>query len=111
MRTHDRPEMSDGEEPALMKRMKRSHISSASNPAVLADPSPHFAPDLLSPANIHKLSLEYNASEPYKYCRVEHLVQGALFDQIRRKLWGGPVHRAMQDRVAIAILGLHVKDH
>lgn len=39
------------------------------------------------------------------------LVQGALFDQIRRKLWGGPVHRAMQDRVAIAILGLHVKDH
>lgn len=66
-----------------MKRMKRSHISSASDPAVLADPTPHFAAELFAPANIYKLNSDYNSSEPYKYCKVEKLIRDDLLKGVK----------------------------
>lgn len=83
MRTHDRPGSPEGDEPVLMKRMKRSHISSTSNADVLADPTPQFAADVLSAANIHKLNAEYNSSLPFKYCKMEKLVQDDLLKGVK----------------------------
>ncbi|THG97153.1 hypothetical protein EW026_g4810 [Hermanssonia centrifuga] len=73
----------EGEEPNLSKRMKRSHISSSSNPAVLADPTPHFAPEVLLPNTIHGLNHEYNTSQPFKYCKVEKLFQDDLLKRVK----------------------------
>ena len=66
-----------------LKRSKRAHVSSASNPAVLADPTPHFAPDLLSPESIQRLRSEYENNEPFKYCRVEKLVRDDLLAGVK----------------------------
>ena len=83
MPPHERPETPEIEEPALHKRMKMNHISSASKSTVLADPTPHFATGVLSPANVHKLNAEYHTAEPYKYCRVERLVQDDLLKGVK----------------------------
>ena len=91
-RTHDRspsPGPDADAEPALLKRLKSSHISDAPAPAPAAagsagaDPTPHFAPDLFAPANIHRLHTEYDASAPFKHTLVEKLFQDDLLQKVK----------------------------
>ena len=48
-----------------------------------ADPTPHFAPDLFAPANIHRLHTEYDASAPFKHTLVEKLFQDDLLQKVK----------------------------
>ena len=94
-RTHDRspsPGPDADAEPALLKRLKSSHISpdaasaaasSYSAGSAGADPTPHFAPDLFGPSNIHRLHTEYDASAPFKHVVVEKLFQDDLLQKVK----------------------------
>lgn len=64
-----------------LKRTKRTRSSTTTNAS--EDPAPHFAPDLLSPHNIHRLNGEYATSEPYKYCKIEKLFQDELLKGVK----------------------------
>lgn len=66
----------------LLKRLKMNHISS-SDSKQSSDPTPHFAPDLLSPTTVHRLHLDYDASEPFKHCIVEKLFQDDLLKGVK----------------------------
>ncbi|KAI0638035.1 nuclear protein [Trametes polyzona] len=86
-RTHERspspqPEVS---EPSLLKRLKSSHISesAAPSPGAMADPTPHFAPDLFGPSNIHRLHTEYDGSAPFKHVVVDKLFQDDLLQRVK----------------------------
>ncbi|OBZ70412.1 hypothetical protein A0H81_09860 [Grifola frondosa] len=78
--SHERSPTPDGDaEPAvLLKRLKVSHTSDAST-----DPIPHFATDLFSPANIHRLHAEYDVSSPFKHALVEKLFQDDLLKRVK----------------------------
>ena len=96
-RTHQRspsPPSPDGgheAEPALLKRLKSSHISDVSSAsgsgagasAASTDPTPHFSQDLFAPANIHRLHTEYAASAPFKHTLVEKLFQDDLLQKVK----------------------------
>ena len=77
-RTHDRaaPSPEPDSEPTLIKRLKSSHITDAAPPSG-ADPTPHFAPDLFAPSNIHRLHTDYDASGPFKHAVCEKLMEDA----------------------------------
>lgn len=83
VRTHARSESpapdaeAEGGEPALLKRMKMSHIS---NPEAVAE---RFANDLFNPSNIHRLHGEYEASQPYKHVVVDKLFQDDLLQKVK----------------------------
>ncbi|KAI0751618.1 Oxoglutarate and iron-dependent oxygenase degradation C-term-domain-containing protein [Daedaleopsis nitida] len=81
-RTHDRATPDPDAEPALLKRLKSSHISDATPPST-ADPTPHFANDLFGPSNIHRLHTEYEASEPFKHAVVDKLFQHELLQKVK----------------------------
>ena len=72
--------------PSSLKRAKKTHASSTSSSEVIADPTPYFAPDLLSPNNIHRLNNEYATSEPYKYCKLEKLFQDDLLIGVKDEI-------------------------
>ncbi|KAH9844166.1 nuclear protein [Rhodofomes roseus] len=81
-RTHARsespaPAAETEAEPALLKRMKMSHIS---NPDAVAE---RFANDLFSPTNIHRLHTEYETSQPYKHVVVDKLFQDELLQNVK----------------------------
>lgn len=84
--THERSPSPAPESPTQTKRLKKNHLSSTSDPAVIADPEPYFAPELLHPANIHRLNSEYATSEPYKYCRVDKLFQDDLLASVKDEI-------------------------
>ncbi|KAK7696005.1 hypothetical protein QCA50_000645 [Cerrena zonata] len=101
--THERsPSPTTEEQPTLLKRMKMSHISesalgsssSSSDQtssgktlsAASTDPSPHFAPELLHPNNIHRLNSEYAGSEPFKHAVVEKLFQDELLKSVKDEI-------------------------
>lgn len=101
--THERsPSPATEEQPTLLKRMKMSHISesalgsssSSSDQtssgktlsAASTDPSPHFAPELLHPNNIHRLNSEYAGSEPFKHAVVEKLFQDELLKSVKDEI-------------------------
>ncbi|CAL1701001.1 unnamed protein product [Somion occarium] len=71
--------------------MKMNHISStdqdpkASSSASL-DPTPHFAPEVLHPNNIHRLNSEYASSEPYRYAVVDKLFQDDLLKSVKDEI-------------------------
>ena len=75
--------------PALLKRLKSSHISDppaappGAGASASADPTPHFAPDLFAPANIHRLHTEYDASAPFKHTVVDKLFQDDLLQRVK----------------------------
>ena len=72
----------NAEQPALLKRLKSSHISE--DPASTApDPTPHFAPNLFVPSNIHRLHTEYENSGPFKHAVVEKLFQDDLLKNVK----------------------------
>lgn len=73
---------SPAEEPDL-KRTKRTHVPSSSSIDILADPTPHFAPDLLTSQSAQRLRNEYASSQPFKYCRVETLFQDDLLAGVK----------------------------
>ncbi|KAI0774132.1 nuclear protein [Fomes fomentarius] len=81
--SHDRSQSPDpDQEPSLLKRLKSSHISDATPPST-ADPTPHFAPDLFGPSNIHRLHTDYDASGPFKHVMVEKLFQDDLLQRVK----------------------------
>lgn len=110
VRTHE-PERSPtpSSEPSLLKRMKRSHISSnaadspedqhshtdedattanataaaSSSFSPSSDPETHFASELFSPNNIHRLHMEYVSSEPFRHVIVEKLFQDELLKKVK----------------------------
>lgn len=84
--THERSPSPAPESPTQAKRLKKNHLSSTSDAAVIADPEPYFAPELLHPANIHRLNNEYATSEPYKYCRVDKLFQDDLLASVKDEI-------------------------
>ena len=69
-------------EPSLLKRLKSSHISDIPS-TTSADPTPHFAPDLFGPSNIHRLHSEYDQSGPFKHVVVEKLFQDDLLQNVK----------------------------
>lgn len=69
-------------EPEL-KRTKKTHVSSVSSSDVLADPTPQFAHDLLSQQSVQRLRTEYANNQPFKYCRIEKLVQDDLLAGVK----------------------------
>ena len=72
----------NAEQPALLKRLKSSHISE--DPASTApDQTPHFAPNLFVPSNIHRLHTEYENSGPFKHAVVEKLFQDDLLKNVK----------------------------
>ena len=71
---------------ASPKRVKKAHVVSTSNPEVVADPEPYFAPDLLHPNTIHRLNQEYATSEPYKYCKVDKLFRDDLLVGVKDEI-------------------------
>ena len=97
--THERsPSPTTEEQPSLLKKMKMSHISetgSSSNGAdqsssttasASIDPTPHFAPELLHPNNIHRLNSEYASSGPYKHAVVDRLFQDELLKSLKDEI-------------------------
>lgn len=81
--SRDRSQSPDpDQEPSLLKRLKSSHISDATPPST-ADPTPHFAPDLFGPSNIHRLHTDYDASGPFKHVVVEKLFQDDLLQRVK----------------------------
>ena len=70
-------------EPTLLKRLKSSHISDTPPSSNSADPTPHFAPDLFGPSNIHRLHTEYEGSLPFKHVVVEKLFQDDLLQNVK----------------------------
>ena len=81
--TADRsPSPQPDSEPSLLKRLKSSHISDVA-PASTADPTPHFAPDLFGPSNIHRLHTEYDTSGPFKHVVVDKLFQDDLLQRVK----------------------------
>ena len=92
VRTHDRSETPEVEaqaagetEPALLKRMKMSHISPtpAEGPV---DANLPFAQEVLHPATIHRLNQEYANNTPYKYALVEKLFQDDLLVRVKDEI-------------------------
>ncbi|CDO71352.1 hypothetical protein BN946_scf184908.g110 [Trametes cinnabarina] len=83
-RTHDRsPSPQPDSHPSLLKRLKSSHLSDPAVSSATADPTPHFAPDLFSPSNIHRLHTEYDASSPFKHAVVDKLFQDDLLQRVK----------------------------
>ncbi|RPD67324.1 nuclear protein [Lentinus tigrinus ALCF2SS1-7] len=82
-RTHDRSPPSPDPDPTLLKRLKSSHISDAPPSSTTQDPTPHFAPDLFGPSNIHRLHTEYEGSLPFKHVVVEKLFQDDLLQKVK----------------------------
>ncbi|KAI0677097.1 nuclear protein [Trametes maxima] len=83
-RTHNRsPSPQPDAEPALLKRLKSSHISETAASSAAADPTPHFAPDLFGPSNIHRLHTEYDGSAPFKHVVVDKLFQDDLLQRVK----------------------------
>ncbi|EMD40872.1 hypothetical protein CERSUDRAFT_111452 [Gelatoporia subvermispora B] len=92
VRTHARSETPEveaqshsGAEPALLKRMKMSHISPGLAEGA-ADASLPFAPEVLHPSTIHRLNQEYGTSRPYKYALVEKLFQDELLVKVKDEI-------------------------
>ncbi|KAH9938288.1 uncharacterized protein B0H18DRAFT_966444 [Fomitopsis serialis] len=82
VRTHARsespaPTAEKDAEPALLKRLKLSHIS---NPDAVAE---RFANDLFTPTNIHRLHTEYETSQPYRHVVVDKLFQDELLQNVK----------------------------
>lgn len=65
------------------KRAKTGHNGSTNSDS---DSTSHFAPDLLAPNTIHRLSSEYANSEPYKYCKVDKLFQDDLLVAVKDEI-------------------------
>ncbi|OJT08001.1 Prolyl 3,4-dihydroxylase ofd1 [Trametes pubescens] len=85
-RTHQRSPspQPDPSEPGLLKRLKSSHISgTGAASSATVDPTPHFAPDLFGPSNIHRLHTEYDASAPFKHAVVDKLFQDDLLQRVK----------------------------
>lgn len=97
-RHHSRSPSPEDAQPTLLKRLKSSHISdgpeaSSSTSGTsggaqakftpLADPTPHFAPDLFGPTHIHRLHTEYDASGPFKHVVVDKLFQDDLLKEVK----------------------------
>ena len=84
-KAHDRspPSPEPDSEPALLKRLKSSHISDSVPSSSSTDPTPHFAPDLFGPSNIHRLHTEYEGSAPFKHVVVEKLFQDDLLQNVK----------------------------
>ncbi|KAH9894455.1 nuclear protein [Cubamyces lactineus] len=83
-RTHDRsPSPQPDSEPSLLKRLKSSHLSDTPASSATTDPTPHFAPDLFSPSNIHRLHSEYDGSSPFKHVVVDKLFQDDLLQRVK----------------------------
>ncbi|KAI9001419.1 nuclear protein [Trametes punicea] len=83
-RTHDRsPSPQPEREPALLKRLKASHSADPATSSATADPTPHFAPDLFNPSNIHRLHTEYDGSAPFKHVVVDKLFQDDLLQRVK----------------------------
>lgn len=87
-RTHSR---SPSLGPLPVKRQKTTHDSAALCSASLtspltspdADPTPYFAPDVLSQSSISSLNSAYNTNEPFKYALVEKLFQDDLLKKVK----------------------------
>lgn len=81
-RTHARsqspaPGAEASDEPALLKRMKVSHISGPE------DVEGHFAAELFAHGNIHRLHAEYEQSGPFKHAVVDKLFQDDLLQRVK----------------------------
>lgn len=81
-RTHARsqspaPGTEASDEPALLKRMKVSHISGPE------DVEGHFAAELFAHGNIHRLHAEYEQSGPFKHAVVDKLFQDDLLQRVK----------------------------
>ena len=77
-----RPPSPEGD-PSLLKRLK---IGPHADAAVVADPAPLFAPDILQPATAQTLNAEYAASGPYKHAVVETLFQDELLEKVKDEI-------------------------
>ncbi|KZV69202.1 hypothetical protein PENSPDRAFT_581205 [Peniophora sp. CONT] len=66
--------------PSLLKRLKLGPHADA---AVVADPAPYFAPDILQPGTAQKLNGAYAESGPYKHAVVETLFRDDLLEKVK----------------------------
>ncbi|TFY72969.1 hypothetical protein EVG20_g8 [Dentipellis fragilis] len=83
VRTRARSPTPEEDRPTMIKRLKSVHVSSSSDPAVLHDPTPCFAPNLFDPSSIQRLNSSYKSSEPFKYALIEKLFQDDLLMNVK----------------------------
>jgi hypothetical protein len=74
----------------LLKRLKTTHLSSATTPEIntgsliiSGDTTSSFARNLFDHNNIARLNLDYRQSSPFKYAIVEKLFQEDLLRKVK----------------------------